>query len=303
MATGRLEAVFYRDGRLRPGWRIALFFFFFIFFSVVGQLAINVLPRNSLQWGSLAVSTAAALLAGWIVLSHVDGRPFGALGFPLHRRVARETLLGFVIGGALIGAAVLLLVISASARFSPDAGGVLDLAAFLAWSFLFFSLAAAWEEAVFRGYPFQALVEWVGAWPATFIASAIFSALHAANPNVTPLGLANIFLAGVLLSVAYLRTRSLWFATALHVGWNWTMASLLDFPVSGLDFETPVYTGVPTGPAWWTGAAFGPEAGLVGTVVLAAGTALLIRSRRLREDPEMHRLRPLVDQRLVAEAL
>jgi uncharacterized protein len=43
---------------------------------------------------------------------------------------------------------------------------------------------------------------------------------------VAPLGLANIFLAGVMLAVAYLRTRSLWFATGVHLGWNWTMATL-----------------------------------------------------------------------------
>jgi biotin transport system substrate-specific component len=39
-------------------------------------------------------------------------------------------------------------------------------------------------------------------------------------------------------AAAYLRTLSLWFATALHIGWNWATASLFDLPVSGItDFR------------------------------------------------------------------
>jgi uncharacterized protein len=296
-----LDSVFRRDGRLRPPWRIAIFFFFFAFLSIAGQFIIIVLPFGPLEWGSLIVTTLAALAAGWIAISHIDGRPFGALGFPLHRRVPREIGIGLLIGGALLTGAILLLLVSGTAGFATDTGSAPGYVFFLAWTFLFFAIAAAWEEAVFRGYPFQALVEWVGPWPATIVASALFSYLHSQNPNVSALALGNIFLAGVLLSIAYLKTRSLWFATAVHLGWNWTMATLFDFPVSGLVFDTPLYTGVPTGEDWWTGGPFGPEAGIAGTIVLLAGTLYLLRSRRLREDPELQRLEPLVDHRLQGE--
>jgi hypothetical protein len=126
--------------------------------------------------------------------------------------------------------------------------------------------------------------------------AVLFALLHAGNPNVRPLGLANICLAGVLLSVAYLRTRSLWFATGVHLGWNWTMASLLDLPVSGLELDAPLYTGVETGPDWWTGGTFGPEAGLAATAAIMAGTAWLLRTRRLAPSPEVQALGPLMDR-------
>ena len=41
-------------------------------------------------------------------------------------------------------------------------------------------------------------------------------------------------LAGIWLAVAYLRTRSLWLPFGLHWAWNWTQASLLGLPVSGI---------------------------------------------------------------------
>jgi hypothetical protein len=131
---------------------------------------------------------------------------------------------------------------------------------------------------------------------ATVIASAAFAAGHAGNPNVDAFGLVNIFLAGVLLSAAYLRTRSLWFATAVHLGWNWCMASLFDLPVSGLTmFDTPGYEAHIGGARWVSGGAFGPEGGVVGTAAFALALLAVLRLRSVRPTPRMLATRPLVD--------
>jgi uncharacterized protein len=298
----RLEFALYdREGRLRPVWRILVFFFSFSLLTLAGQVAISVLPRHPLQWGSLVVTLVAAIVSGSIMMVRVEGRPMGALGFPLHRPAAREALLGIATGAVIIATAVLLLLLTTSAHFTGDSGTARAYVGFLGWTLLFFTIAAALEEVLFRGYPFQVLVEWLGVWPAIVVASGLFSALHAQNPGVTPLALVNIFLAGILLSLAYLKTRSLWYATGVHLGWNWTMASLLDFPVSGLGFDTPLYTAVSTGPVWWTGGAFGPEAGLVGTVVAVAGSVWIVRSRAVRADPATRRYEPLVERKLQPE--
>ncbi len=234
------------------------------------------------------------------MLLRFDGRSPGALGFAFTRATAREIALGFAVGAALIGFATLLLLVTGSARFVPDTGNGLDYARTLGWTFAYFGLAAAYEEVWFRGYGFQALVEGIGVWPTVALTSALFSFAHLGNPEIDAIGVANIFLAGVLLGFAYLRTRSLWFATALHAGWNWTMATALGFPVSGLVLmDTPLYDAVETGSDWWTGGGFGPEAGLAGTAVLVAGIAWLIRTRSLSEPAEMRALRPIVDSRLL----
>jgi uncharacterized protein len=298
-----LDLVLYRDGRVRPAWRILLYFLLFALLTLVGTYAVSVLPAHPLQWGNLLAVTVAALGAGWVLLSRFDQRAPGALGFPLHRGAFRQTVEGTAIGAGLIALAIGILVLTRSATFVSAPGGFGEYLYVLSWTLLFFGVAAALEEAVFRGYPFQVLVEWIGAWPAILLASGLFSLLHAQNPNVTALGLANIFVAGVMLSIAYLRTRSLWFATGVHLGWNWAMATLFDFPVSGLVFETPLYSGLPTGAEWWTGGAFGPEAGLVGTLVLFVGTIWLLRGRRFQPDPEIQRLEPIVNRRLGKEAL
>jgi uncharacterized protein len=91
--------------------------------------------------------------------------------------------------------------------------------------------------------------------------------------------------------VAYLRTLSLWFATAVHLGWNWAMATLFDLPVSGITaFDTPLYEPVVGGPAWWSGGLFGPEGGVVGTIGLRV-VALLAAVGAARPDPAYRRRR------------
>lgn len=284
----------------RPGplLRIGAYFGLLLAFLAVGQYAVSFLPRHPLGWATWIVVAASSLAAGWIVVSHLDRRPTGALGFPVAPETGWEIGGGLALGGAMIAGAAALLFVTGTAYFRADGGGAAEFAAHLVVTLAFFWIAAAAEELLFRGYVFQALVEWIGVWPGVVVTSAVFSWMHGGNPGVDPIAFANIFLAGVMLAWAYLRTRSLWFATAVHVGWNWTMASLLDFPVSGLTaFDTPMYDAVESGADWWTGGGFGPEAGLAGTAALLAGTVWLMRTRRIREAPEMRAMRPLVDAR------
>lgn len=298
-AAGR---VFLGPDGVRSGWRIALFAGLAYAATVVlGSLGIVLGVRMDGTAG-FALLLVAVLLAGWVVLVGVDGRPAGALGFALDREGARHSLLGTALGGLLIGGAGLVLAVAGMARWVADEGTVPEYVAVLASTFVFFAVAAAWEEALFRGYAFQALVQGIGVWPAVLASSAVFAVAHGGNPNVAPLGLVNIFLAGVMLALAYLRTRSLWFATGLHLGWNWTMATLLDFPVSGFESDTPLYSVLPTGPAVWTGGPFGPEAGIPATLAIVGATALLWRTGRLGESARMRARRPLVDDRLAEGA-
>jgi membrane protease YdiL (CAAX protease family) len=293
-----VDHLLYGPYGLRAGWRILGFALLAMGAAVVLASFAQALRLPMEMAATFAIGLLSALLAGWAMLGLVDRRRPGALGFALEPAAARDSVVGLGIGGALLGGAVVVLAVASMARWVADEGTVPEYVAALATSFAFFAVAAAAEEAVFRGYAFQALVQGIGVWPAVVVSSALFAYAHGGNANVTPLALANIFLAGVMLAVAYLRTRSLWFATAVHLGWNWTMASLLDFPVSGFVLDVPLYTARETGPDWMTGGPFGPEAGLAASVAIVLGTAWMWRTRALGESPGMRELRPLVDDRL-----
>jgi len=297
-SVASVRDVFFGPYGVRAGWRIAMWTGLVACFLVLLGTAVAAAGVRPTFAAQVSVELAAALLAGWLLLAWVDRRPIGALGYAADPAAPRDAAVGLLLGMGAIGVAGGVLAVAGSARWVADGGGVPEYVASLAQGFAFFAVAAAAEEALFRGYGFQALVQGIGAWPAVLLSSAAFALAHARNPAVDAVALANIFAAGVMLGWAYLRTRSLWFCTALHLGWNWAMAALLEFPVSGLRRDGPLYDEVSIGPRWLNGGDFGPEGGVVATLVIVLLTLLLLRARWVRESPTMRALRPLVDDRL-----
>jgi membrane protease YdiL (CAAX protease family) len=283
---------------------LLLFGAMFVVFSTAGaflllslQGVVNGPGAEALaMFGNAAATLVSALLAGWMLMRLREHRPLGALGFAWTDRTLPELGWGMLIGAGGLALGVLVLAMLGRAEFAPDAGSFPSYARSLTVGLILFGIAAAAEEALFRGYPFQVLVRGIGMWPATLLASAGFAYAHKFNPGIGSIALANIFLAGVLLSLAYLRTRSLWFATAVHLGWNWTMASVLDLPVSGLRiFDTPYYDAHLERPYWLTGGPFGPEGGAMATLTFVVMLAAVLKLPAVREAPEMRALRPIID--------
>lgn len=231
-------------------------------------------PTVALDVWNVLPGVAVVLFASWW-FTRLEGRPLTSLGLPGGARMPRELGLGWLAGVALIGLVVVILVLLGWLSWTGERGPGSPLAVGARLTALLLG-AAFVEELLFRGYPFQVLECRFGAATAVVATSVAFGALHALNPDFAALPALNITLAGVLLAIAYWRTRSLWFVTGLHLGWNWTMA-MSELSVSGLPVEMPGYEPRVTGPALWTGGAFGPEGGLLVTAVSLLGIVWMWR--------------------------
>lgn len=231
------------------------------------------MPSPADPWGAVP-AFLGAWVATWYLVRRLEGRALESLGFRGGTAGLGDLGAGFGAGIVLIGAVTLSLAGAGWASWTGEAGGS-PLAAAVTLLPLLFVLALA-EELLFRGYPFQALARRFGPALAIGGTSFLFGVAHGWNPDVTGLALVNITLAGILLGVAYWRTRSLWFVTGLHLGWNWVMA-VTDLSVSGLAFEMPGYEASLSGPASWTGGTFGPEGGLLVTAASLAGIVWMWR--------------------------
>ncbi len=309
------------SGRLRAAWRIGLFYLTVLALVVVlGALsAIFGLPGGgpAVIFSSTAL-LAAALAASWWFAEKVEGFPTAALGLPLDRVAPAELGGGFLVGGGLIGLAVAALALTGAVTWHLEPGGIRPwaLAGTLA-GFTLFLFAAAWaEELLFRGYPLQAAAERIGGPWAVALTALLVAGVHGANPGLGEaladgvtmaeiLPLVNLALAGVVLGLAYWRTYSLWFATGVHLGWNWVMGFAADLPVSGLEaetaglalFDTPGWDAVVEGGRLWTGGAFGPEGGLAVTGASRVAVAWLATTDRLERSLRVRALDPLPDRR------
>lgn len=146
-----------------------------------------------------------------------------------------------------------------------------------AWLFL---AVAFREEILFRGYAFQRLVDAVGSWAALALASLYFAYAHWNNPGMAGAtkiwATVNIALAGVLLGLCYLKTRSLALPIGVHLGWNWAQGSLLGFGVSGMELDGVLRPVFHARPPWLTGGAFGLEASLPCAVLCGLAIAGLV---------------------------
>ena len=114
------------------------------------------------------------------------------------------------------------------------------------------------------------------------LSSLYFGVEHLSNPNSSWLAVAGIFFVGLLMAYAYLRTRQLWLPIGIHIGWNFFESAVFGFPVSGYDRSGLLQIDI-SGPALWTGAAFGPEAGLIMLPICVLGVLLIHQFTKYRE--------------------
>jgi uncharacterized protein len=278
-----LQSIFLDNlGNIRSGWRIIIFLvILFATSSIIFFKASLIL--DDLVFYSPLLLVLTVLIATVIMLLLFEKRPIHSVGLPAHRRLPLEIAQGILIGTAMIS--IIFLIYYTMGWIELEWRGLAgnELLRMLLLSMLLFTLAGFGEELFFRGYPFQTLVESIKAPAAVIIMSVAFGIAHFWNPNITPLALFNIILAGVWLSVAYLKTRTLWLPTGLHVSWNFFQHTIFSFPVSGqvMDDRT-LFIMNESGPVLLTGGEFGPEGGLITTVVLMGGTYFIYISNKIR---------------------
>ncbi|PWT88986.1 MAG: hypothetical protein C5B55_12155 [Blastocatellia bacterium] len=290
------------DGRLRSGWRLLLYAFLFlaiyillgtglwIMSGVLGPF-IEHLPHVTFVRdvvGRLVMLTSA-IAAGYLCNRFLEGLPWRALGLTLHTGWLRDFIVGSVIGLVSLFIAVGLATIGRGLRFSFNGNGVLIVVESLASTIVLFVVAAVAEEAIFRGYALQTLTRAQLALVGILLTSVPFSIGHLWNPNVVPVvTFVNTALAGVWLSLAYLRTRSLWFPLGIHWAWNWALNSVCGLPVSGLKVTSnPLFHGTDLGPSWLTGGSYGIEGGAAAFIALILSTLFVWKTSLVQPTPEM----------------
>lgn len=276
---------FFRGPVLHPVWRVIIYLVTFLIAEFALDLLIGIFYGLVLAMtGASAEEIAQSLVTGGfpgplllmigvsrlvialglaLLLGHfLDREPVETMGLE-PTRVGKDVAVGLALGVgtmALIGG--ILLALNPQ---SPWPGRAVW------WGFLLDAVAlfpaAAAEEVAFRGYLQRALTTWRGPAVGVLVPSILFTLFHALNPNVSPLALVNIALAGAVFAVAVERTGTLWLPIAYHYAWNLTQGPVLGLPVSGMTWNGLLALPV-GGPSWLTGGDFGPEGGLLSTMVL-----------------------------------
>lgn len=236
----------------------------------------------------LVLFFAPIFLLLWLWLALFEKRPLWTIGLERQGAISkylRGLLVGLVMFALSIGLAGALGYI-AFEEGDPQRQGFAALGGVLL-VFLGWFIQGPAEEALARGW----LLPVIGArykpvW-GIVISSVSFAVYHSLNPNLNPVAVLNLFLFGVFTAFYALYEGGLWGVFGLHTAWNWAQGNLFGFAVSGMPaVGDTLFNFMEVGPDVITGGPFGPEGGLVVTVILLLGCGMLWRLslRREKED-------------------
>jgi uncharacterized protein len=252
--------------------------------GIAGRAAEGIADRFNWGIGQVLLSEAFLLfllLVGFTALSWIgtrQGSVQAANALPLRKTAAREWALGAVIGWAALIAAVLPMVLLGGLH--PQFSWTANAWKSLLVSIIALALGTLANEVAFRGFAYGRLIEAIGPTSATLLMAGIYALLSSLRPNATGLSFVISVIAGVLFSLAYLRTRALWLGWGLHFAWAGAMALLFGLPVGGVATYTSVVGTDASGPAWLTGGPYGPEGAVFTVAILFVAMAVVYRVTR-----------------------
>lgn len=294
-----MEIIFFgKDGKIRVGWRAGLFLVTFFLISaplvfasivILAQLPFGQTPTGFLPLVlPFAISSIVAIFLGWGFGRLFEDLPFLAFGISFYGSWLKNFGVGCVIGAVAIGSAVLIAVMSGGISLAVNresSSG--SIATSLATTFVIFLVGALSEEALCRGYLLQTFVRSQLAWVGIILTSLLFAMGHLGNESVDKLPLVNTFLAGIWFSVAYLKTRDLWFPFGIHFIWNWLQGPFFGINVSGYDEMSahPIFRATVNGPEWLTGGSYGIEGGIACTTAIVISIGVIYFLPKPKAEP------------------
>jgi membrane protease YdiL (CAAX protease family) len=226
-----------------------------------------------------AISFLSATIIGYLCGKLLEDLPFKTLGWVFNRTWLKDFLIGIGLGLLTLCIAVFLTFpmngITLSLNHADNSQTILNT---ILTSLAIFFVAAAFEEVLFRGYVFQTFVRANLAWLGILLTSLPFAIVHLGNPNASWISSVNTAIAGVWFGIAYLKTRSLWLAFGIHLGWNWFQGAFFGINVSGLSniAPNPLFTSkVTENFDWLTGGNYGIEGGITCTIALILSTLFI----------------------------
>ena len=178
------------------------------------------------------ILAAGTTFLTFLFITDVDKKKFVSLGF-FRFRIKKDMIAGILLGLILIGSGFTILYLSGSITIE----GLLPDLKYILASIFFYAIISWIEEISFRGYILNNLMDSFNHYVALIVSSVMFAFFHGLNPGLSFLSLFNLFLAGILLGIVFLYTRTIWFALGLHLSWNFFQGPVFGFPVSGISMD------------------------------------------------------------------
>jgi membrane protease YdiL (CAAX protease family) len=273
-SSHRLSKIFFNEQGLRAGWRLLLYFVIMVGFFLGLKMLLMQFYRSTpgkFSFEALLYSEMIGFISAFgaaVVMSFLEHRPVGAYGLPVRQAFGKLFWQGFLFGFLEISAVIGLIYAFGGYSFGPLA---LHGAQVVHWAVLWLlclTFVGLFEEFLFRGYSLFTLSSGVGFWPAAILLSLLFAAVHLQNSGEGLVGVAGVFVVGLLWCFSVRRTGSLWFAVGMHAAFDFGETFFYSVPDSGMVMPGHLSDATLHGRAWLTGGSVGPEASVFDFILL-----------------------------------
>ena len=275
-SSHRLSKIFLNEQGLRAGWRLLLYVVIMVGFFLGLKMLLMQFYRSTpgkFSFESLLYSEMIGFISAFgaaVVMSFLEHRPVGAYGLPVRQAFGKLFWQGFLLGSLEISAVIGLIYAFGGYSFGPLA---LHGAQVAHWGILWLlclTFVGLFEEFLFRGYSLFTLSSGLGFWPAAILLSLVFAAVHLQNSGEGLVGVAGVFVVGLLWCFTVRRTGSLWLAVGMHAAFDFGETFFYSVPDSGTMLPGHLLNSSFHGPSWLTGGSVGPEGSLLVFVVIVA---------------------------------
>jgi hypothetical protein len=219
----------------------------------------------------------------FLKIKFLEKKPISYIGFS-RENVLKKYSIGFLVGFVLMSAIVGILFILQTLSINDNSVQPVGRDAIFNIIIILFGwiIQGAAEEILTRGWLLSNLRTKYSDVVSVFASASFFGFLHIFNLEVDILAIINIILFGAFAGMYVIKTNDLWGVCGMHSAWNFVQGNIFGFEVSGssisigtlIDFES-------SGKILLNGGAFGPESGMICTLVLIIAI-ILIESKEIK---------------------
>lgn len=225
-------------------------------------------------------ANAGMILVALLFCKLIQKRKMTTVGFQ-KPGMWKEYLGGLGVGFVIFTVAVLLCVVTGSLKLQ-GLSSTFSIGIFVLF-LLGYLIQGMAEEVLCRGYFLVSVSRRYPLAVGILANSVVFAALHLLNNGITVLAFINLVLFGVFASVYFIKRGNIWGVGALHSIWNLAQGNIYGIRVSGMQTSCSILSSeMVAGRELINGGDFGLEGGLAVTIVLIAGTLILLATKQQR---------------------
>lgn len=278
-----------KSNEIRSGWKILLVFALIYGLSIIVSIILGIvlgvigsatgnadylltgniasIMNNELIFlVSVALSNGVSIISCIIVWRWLDKKKIREMGLTSIKSNSKEFLVGLVAGAITISIVSIGIISFGNVEFVNPVNKP-NISLSLVYGLIAFAFVGFGEEILSRGYIMSVLKQTRSKWVVLVGPALIFAMLHLANNGISILAFINLFLVGLLFAYMFMKSKNIWMPIGYHITWNYFQGYIWGFGVSGNDVQG-LYKIKNVSDNIINGGAFGPEGGLMVTIVI-----------------------------------